>query len=80
MIKSEALCPPSLLEAVATLIYCANQVDIQELVDITKMFALKYGKEWVQMHRNNGSAEVNTDIVLLLGVQAPEIEVLSCCT
>ena len=43
LITSAKTCPPDLVQAVATIIYCANRVEVPELKDVAMQLAAKFG-------------------------------------
>ena len=48
LLDSEATCPVDALEAAASVIYCAQRVDVQEFVQVANLLALKFGKDWAK--------------------------------
>jgi hypothetical protein len=77
LIERQAACSPDLIEAVASIIYCADRIaEIPELREITQQFALKYTKEWCITHMNNESNCVSKRIIQLLSLKPPEMKIV----
>jgi hypothetical protein len=43
LLEAATACPLDMAESVATLIYCAQRVDIEEFTEIANLFAMKFG-------------------------------------
>jgi hypothetical protein len=77
LIVSQNACSPDLVEAVASIIYCADRIaEIPELKDITQQFALKYTIEWCRLHANNESNCVSNRIIKLLSLRPPDVKLV----
>ena len=70
-IASEKTCPPDLKEAIASLIWASNRVDVAELDEVKKQFTLKYGKEFSEESINNAANTVNVRLFQKLSVTPP---------
>ena len=71
LIQSLKGCPPDLRESVCTIIYAAARTEIPELMQVRKMFSLKYGKEFAESALMNENQVVNDRIVHKLGINPP---------
>jgi len=76
MLASEKYVPDDLVEASASIIFCAKRLQIPELVDIAKQFASRFGEEWVKLHVNNQAEKVNAKILDKLSIKPPEFQVV----
>ena len=74
LLSTAKTCPPDLVEACASIIFCSNRLDVAELGDMAKQFAAKFGEEWARSHVNNQSGDVNPRIVSKLAVKKPELK------
>ena len=70
-IASEKICPADLKEAIASLIWAANRVDVVELDEVKKQFTLKYGKEFSEEANSNAANTVNVRLFQKLSVTPP---------
>ena len=70
-IASEKTCPADLKEAIVSLIWATNRVDIAELDEVKKQFTLKYGKEFSEEANNNAANTVNVRLFQKLSVTPP---------
>ena len=70
-IASEKTCPPDLKEAIASLIWASNRVDVAELDEVKIQFTLKYGKEFSEESINNAANTVNVRLFQKLSVTPP---------
>ena len=58
LLNTEKSVPPDMEEAVASLIYAQSRAGVAELKEVVRLLERKYGAEFVQMQRNNGSKRV----------------------
>jgi vacuolar protein sorting-associated protein IST1 len=71
-IASEKQCPMDLREAVASLIWAAPRVEVEELDEVKKQLTLKYGKEFAEDALNNSPRNpVNQRLFQKLSVTPP---------
>lgn len=70
-LSSEKECPSDLLEAVSTLIWCANKVDIAELAEVKKQLTLKFGTQFAKDACENTRGKVNERLMSKLAVAPP---------
>mmetsp|Transcript_31470 Transcript_31470/g.41623 ORF Transcript_31470/g.41623 Transcript_31470/m.41623 type:complete len:366 (+) Transcript_31470:121-1218(+) len=71
IIESQKECPPDLVEALSTLVYASDRIDVQELIEVKKQIKLKYGKAFVQRAEVNEGGICNERIVHKLSLQPP---------
>ena len=71
-LANSEICPPDLLEAVATVLWASSRVDISELEDARKQFIKKYGKEFYEECKENTNEKVNTRVLHRLNILPPE--------
>jgi len=76
MLAGEKYVPDDLVEASASIIFCAKRLQIPELIDIAKQFASRFGEEWVKLHVNNQAEKVNAKILDKLSIKPPEFQVV----
>lgn len=69
--SSQKECPPDLIEAVTTLIWCTDRVDIAELNEVKKQLSLKFGKEFSLAAQANATGRVNERLLEKLSVKPP---------
>jgi len=69
--SSQKECPTDLLEAVSTLIWCTDRVDIAELNEVKKQLSLKFGKEFAKAAEENATGKVNERLLDKLSVKPP---------
>ena len=70
-ISSQKECPADLLEAISTLVYAADKVDIEELRDIKSQFSKKYGSKFIKNCNENVDETVNSRLIAKLKVSPP---------
>ena len=75
-IEVEIKCPDEMLENIASIIYCAKRLEINEFVDIANQLALKYSAEFAHEHYENKHNKVNPKIVALLSVKPPDVDIV----
>ena len=64
-------CPPDLLEAVTTLIWCTERVDIAELHEVKKQLTKKFGPHFAEAAEENATGRVNERMLEKLSVKPP---------
>ena len=75
-ISSNEECPSDIKEAVFTLIWSANKIDISELEAIKSQFGWKYGSKFVKLAEDNVDNIVNERIVNKLSVKPPSADIV----
>jgi vacuolar protein sorting-associated protein IST1 len=69
--SSQKECPADLMEAVCTLIWSADRVDIAELNEVKNQLKLKFGKEFAMDAETNSHGKVNERLLEKLSVKPP---------
>jgi len=70
-IDSQSECPSDLVEAVSTILYVADRIDIAELGEVKKQLKLKYGRAFAARAQNNEGGCCNDRVVTKLTSQPP---------
>ena len=70
-IGSKKECPDDLIEAVSSLIWAADRVEISEMEIIKQQLTYKYGNKFAQNATNNVDNVVNVRLFRKLSVQPP---------
>lgn len=70
-LSSTKECPPDLLEAVTTLIWCTPRVDIEELNEVKKQLIKKFGKEFGKNAEESTNENINERLMNKLSVKPP---------
>eukprot|EP00475_Leptophrys_vorax_P030356 TRINITY_DN453_c0_g1_i1.p1 TRINITY_DN453_c0_g1~~TRINITY_DN453_c0_g1_i1.p1 ORF type:complete len:290 (-),score=86.25 TRINITY_DN453_c0_g1_i1:57-926(-) len=70
LIAQSPQCPDDLFMPIATLIYCAQRLEVQELVNCAHQFGYRWGKDWVQglLH---GARYVDPQVLKYLDINPP---------
>mmetsp|Transcript_6933 Transcript_6933/g.7983 ORF Transcript_6933/g.7983 Transcript_6933/m.7983 type:complete len:323 (+) Transcript_6933:173-1141(+) len=71
LIMETKKCPPDLEDAVFAIIYAEPRTGVQEYEKVVKVFTKKYGKEFVDMAREDRIKRVNPTLVHKLSGQRP---------
>jgi len=74
LLDSEKECPADLVEACASIIYCAGRVEIPELKEIGQFMGAKFGKKWAEDFINNETGAVSQRVLDRLSVKPPAFE------
>ncbi|KAI5968487.1 IST1 [Candida theae] len=77
MVLDRPTCDPSLLEAVSSLIYSAQNSDLKELVAIRDILIYKYGTEFGKAALENEGGHVPEKIVRRCGVEPPSEDLVN---
>jgi len=78
-IKNSAICPSELLSCVSTVLYAADRVEIDELLEVRKQFQAKYGRKFVNDALNNVDGVLKKRIVSKLTLQPPSPYLIDMC-
>ena len=70
-ISSNEDCPADIKQAVCSLIYAANKIDVKELGEVKSQFSWKYGSKFIKAAEENEDQVVNERIVKKLSVDPP---------
>lgn len=70
-ISNNRECPAELKEAVCSIIWATNNVDIDELKEVTNQLTKKYGKEFAKQAMNNDNNCVNQRLYAKLSYRPP---------
>jgi vacuolar protein sorting-associated protein IST1 len=70
-ISNNKECPAELKEAVCSIIWATNNVDIDELKEVTNQLTKKYGKEFAKQAMNNDNNCVNQRLYAKLSYRPP---------
>ena len=76
-ISSQKECPIDLVEAISSLIYAADKVDVEELKDIKSQFSKKYGSAFIKSCNDNADANVNSRLLAKLKLSPPSSALVS---
>jgi len=74
LLDSEKECPEDLVEACASIIYCAGRVEVSELKEIGQFLGAKFGKQWAESFINNDTGVVSQRVIDRLSVKPPPFE------
>jgi len=74
LITNEKTPPEDLMETFCSILYCSERIEIPELMEISKQFHAKYGKEWIKNNAENRSGFVARKIVNALSSKPPSME------
>jgi len=74
LLDSEKECPADLVEACASIIYCAGRVEVPELKEIGQFLGAKFGKKWAEDFINNDTGVVSQRVIDRLSVKPPPLE------
>jgi len=74
LITNEKAPPEDLMETMCSILYCSERIEIPELMEISKQFGGKYGKEWIRCNSENRSGFVAKKIVNALSSKPPTME------
>jgi hypothetical protein len=69
-------CPEDLEESIASIVYCSTRMEVNELTEISKILAAKFGKDYISSHLNNQSGKVCPRIIAKLSVRPPDFDVV----
>jgi hypothetical protein len=71
LIAQSPHCPDDLFMPIATMIYCAQRLELKELVEACHQFAAKYGNQWVNglLH---GERYIDPQVLKYLSVEPPK--------
>ena len=77
-IASERKCPEELEEAVSTLIWVSDRLDISELHEIKNQLSMKYGRKFTSLaEQNSPLTKVNIRIVKKLKLDPPDRDIIN---
>lgn len=71
IITHDDTCPHELLVPVATVLWCADRIDIEELQQVKRQFGLKYGSKFVKECAENESLMVSDKVITKLSIRPP---------
>jgi len=74
LLDSEKECPEDLVEACASIIYCAGRVEVTELKEIGQFLGAKFGQKWAESFINNETGVVSQRVIDRLSVKPPPFE------
>jgi len=74
LITNEKAPPEDLMETMCSILYCSERIEIPELMEISKLFGAKYGKDWIKNNAENRSGFVARKIVMALSSKPPSME------
>jgi len=74
LITNEKRPPEDLMETMCSILYCSERIEIPELMEISKQFGAKYGKDWIKHNAENRSGHVAPKIVTALSSKPPSME------
>lgn len=69
-------CPEDLEESIASIAYCSTRMEVEELTEITRLLAAKFGQSYMTTHLNNESGKVSHRIISKLSVRPPDFDVV----
>jgi vacuolar protein sorting-associated protein IST1 len=64
-------CPPDIKEAICSIIWATNRVEISELSEVKKQLTKKFGTKFAEQAEDNNNNCVNERLVAKLSVQPP---------
>jgi len=76
MLEGTGPCDGELEEAVKSLIYASQRVEVKELGNVRDLLAIRFGKEFVLQARENVGGGVSERVVKKLRVQTPSEELV----
>jgi len=74
LITNEKSPPEDLMETMCSILYCSERIEISELMEISKQFGAKYGKDWIKNNAENRSGFVARKIEMALSSKPPTME------
>jgi len=74
LITNEKRPPEDLMETMCSILYCSERIEIPELMEISKQFGGKYGKDWIKHNAENRSGNVAPKIIQALSSKPPSME------
>jgi len=79
LIKNSAMCPSELLSCISTVIYAADRVEINDLIEVRMQFQAKYGIQFVTYALNNINGVLEERIVSKLMLRPPTPYLVDGC-
>ena len=76
IISNSQSVPPDLEESIATIVYCAQRVEIDELTAIAHQLAAKYGEKQMRLHCDDSLHRVNPRVLEKLRIQTPDFALI----
>lgn len=70
-VSSQKECPPDLLEACSSLIWCSSRLEVAELQEVCRQLTKKFGKPFAERAAANEGGVVNERLVNKLSVSPP---------